>query len=124
VNLHGIVAKSVGAVNPMVTASVKISTGYTTAADGERTPGYATPVPATVQVQALQASELALVEGLNIQGIKRAVYLNGRWDGLVRPTKKGGDLITMLNGDIWLVIVVLEYWPDWCKVAVVLQNGS
>jgi hypothetical protein len=76
------------------------------------------------QVQSMTFSDLHQVDSLNLQGIKRAIYLNGRIDGLVRKDNKGGDLITRPNGEIWLVVLVLEYWPDWCKVAVTLQNGA
>lgn len=123
-NLHQLASRAISAVNPFVRAEVRISTGYTEASDGTRTPLYGAAIPAVVQVQPLSADEMHQVDGLNIQGIKRAIYLNGRWDGLVRPDRKGGDLVTMLGGDTWLVVVVLEYWPDWCKVAVTLQNGS
>jgi hypothetical protein len=123
-NLHQTVRGVIGAVNPFVIASLQVSIGSTTAADGTRTPTYARPAPVSCQVQALQFSDLTQLDGLNIQGIKRKIYVNGRWDGLVRAGKKGGDLITMKNGDVYLVVLVLEYWPDWCSVAVTLQNRA
>lgn len=42
-NLHGIVAPYVGAVNPLFTVTVQVSTGPTTAGDGSQTNTYATP---------------------------------------------------------------------------------
>lgn len=122
-NLHGIVAGVIGAVNPLQSLIVQVSTGYTNTG-GTRTPTFAKPVTVQGQVQSLTFSDLRQLEGLNVQGIQRAIYINGRIDGLVRSMNKGGDLITTEDGTVWLVSHVLEYWPDWCKVAVTLQNGS
>lgn len=123
-NLHGIASPYVAAVNPKVPIYVAQSTGYATGASGARTPLYAPPRLAWGQVQPLTFQDIVHVEGLNIQGTKRAIYLEGHWDGLVRSEKKGGDLLTLEDGSVWLVAVVLEQWPDWCKVAVVLQDNS
>jgi hypothetical protein len=122
-NLHQIVSGAIGVVNPHVIAQLYQSTGYTTADDGTQMPSYAAPVRASVQVQALSSDELKLVDGLNVQGNKQAIYLNGNWQGLVRPDHRGGDLIK-LGDTTYLVITVLESWPDWTKLAVVLQNGG
>lgn len=189
-NLHGIASGIISAVNPMVPARVDVSTGYTTASDGNRTPTYRTVTGVSAQVQALTYRDLIQVEGLNLNGTRRAIYFNGRVDGLVRVENKGGDLVTLptaafvgsiaddvltvasissgaiqvgdkvfgaaadtaivaqltgtpggvgtytvtpsqtfaeddlTTGNVWLVAMVLEQWPDWCKVAVTLQDGS
>jgi hypothetical protein len=123
-NLHAIVSNGVNVVNPFVPLVVQVSLGYTTSADGSRAPSYAQPVPVMGQVQALEYRDILQLESLNIQGQQRAIYIRGEVDGLVRPSKKGGDLITTPDGRIWLVTLVLEYWPDWCKAAVTLQDGS
>jgi hypothetical protein len=120
-NLHGIVANAISAVNPLVALLVQVSTGYSTNADGSRTPAYANAVSVQGQVQSLTAGDLRQLDALNIQGAQRAVYLNGRIDGLIRPGKKGGDLIITPEGNTWLVVHILEYWPDWVKAAITLQ---
>jgi len=76
------------------------------------------------QVQSLTYTDLTQIDGLNIQGVRRAIYINGEVDGLVRSENKGGDIITTPNGEVWLVVLVLEYWPDWTKCVVTLQNGA
>lgn len=121
-NLHEMVAGVVAAVNPPVAGTWARSTGYSTSGSGKRTPTYATAVALDMQVQALSGPELALVDGLNIQGIKRAVYLPGNVEGANRPDGKGGDVLTFL-GKTWLVLMVLETWDsgNWCKVAVAEQ---
>lgn len=126
-NLHGIVSGHVGAVNPFVPVSVQVSTGNTTGADGTRTPTYAAPVTVLAQVQPLQFRDIVQMDGLNLQGTRRAIYLNGRVDGLVRVSNQGGDLITIEvgpNAGVWLVAVVAEQWADWVKCLVTLQNGA
>ena len=123
-NLHAIVSGAIGTVNPFAPFDVKVSTGYTNNPDATRTPLYTTVSGVMGQVQSLTFRDLQQLEGLNLQGIRRAIYLDGRIDGLVRPAKKGGDLIIGCDGSVWLVAMVLEYWPDWCKVAVTLQNNG
>jgi hypothetical protein len=124
-NLHQIVSANINAVNPFITGSILISDGYDIAANKKQVPKYAPAVEASMQVQPLTASEIQHLDALNIQGTRRAIYINGRLDGLVRPLSKGGDIISFasgVNAGEWLVCVVSEQWPDWCRVAVVLQN--
>jgi hypothetical protein len=129
VNLHGIVSGAIATINPFVLATLNRSAGYTTAADGKRTPVYSIVPNISVQVQALTYGDLQQLDGLNIQGVRRAVYLNGAALAVVRPLQTGGDLFvfpsgTLPEGTTWLVAHVLEEWPDWYKVAITLQNGA
>lgn len=123
-DLHGLARGAISAVNPFVLATVQISTGSTQNADGGRTPTYTTFNNVSVQVQALSYKDLAQVEGLNLNGTRRAIYVSGELDGVVRSLGKGGDLITLPDGSVYLVAMVLEQWPDWAKVAATLQDGS
>lgn len=120
-NLHGIAGPIVAAVNPTVTVTVWTSTGSTTGADGRQTPTYASRT-AQAQIQALTYRDLVQTDGLNMNGVKRAVYFYGDVEGIVRSADRGGDLVTFPDDTVWLVAMVLEAWPDWCKVAVVLQT--
>lgn len=127
-NLHGIASPYVAAVNPMVDVTVRVSTGsYTTEEDGRRVPVYANTTGVPAQIQALGFTDIQKLDGLNLQGIRRKIYLNGKFDGLNRQESKGGDLIIYPDGDEWpfgtkwLVAQVLEQWPDWCCVAVTQQ---
>jgi hypothetical protein len=123
-NLHAIVAPAISAVNPVVTCQLQVSTGYSTSASGQRVPIYAGAVSALVQVQSLTYDELRQLDALNIQGIRRKIYLSGTFNGLVRSQQKGGDLVTLPDGTIWLIVHVFEYWADWTSAAITLQNGS
>lgn len=124
-NLHAVVSGAIGAINPHQQITLRVSTGYATNAAGKRSPAYAAPVSLTAQVQDLSSRDLLQLSGLGIQGSQKTVYCNGSIDGVVRVTQKGGDLITLADGSVWLTTQVLEQWDTgWCKVAITLQNGS
>ncbi len=108
------------------------NTGYTTGADGTRTPTYVTTTVGA-QIQALTGKDLQHRDMQNIAGVKRAAYLFGNVQSVVRADGKGGDLLTFPQniGDQpqkWLIVAVLETWnPDvagWCKVGIVLQDDA
>lgn len=122
-NLHAIAAPLVGVINENVVGDLATNQGYTTDAAGRRTPTLVTTAGVRMQVQALSGPELAQLDGLNIQGVKRGVYLHGDVQGVNRPEAKGGDLLRF-SGKEWLVVAVLETWGEaqWCKVAVTLQS--
>ncbi len=125
-NLHGIVRNVVGAVNPQVPCTVQHSTGSETSPDGKRVPAYGVPVPLMAQVQALTTRDLMQLNGLNIQGSTHKIYLSDPINGIVRSTRKGGDLITLNDAvhgvQTYLVTAVTEEWPDWTAVTATLQS--
>ena len=101
------------------------STGYITNDAGKRTP---TTITLTVQaqVQALSATDLKHIDGLNITGVMRSVYMYGNAAGVVRVDQIGGDILVFpeVPGGTprnWLVTQVMETWSDWCRVIVNLQ---
>ncbi len=119
-NLHAIVRSAITSVNPDIPVQVKISTGYTTTPAGKSVPSYAA-YSMMGQVQALTSTDLRKLEGLNIQGSMRTIYLSGSLDGVSRVKQKGGDLVTLPDGTTYLTTMVLEQWPDWVKVSVTQQ---
>lgn len=126
-NLHGIAAAYVSAVNPCVLAKWQKSTGSTTAADGSRTPSYDPARWISIQMQPMTYKDLMQVNGLNLGGEKRAVYVNHDIEAVIRSDIRGGDLITLLDGSVWLVVQPLENFgasSGWTKVAVVRQDDA
>lgn len=121
-NLHKLVSGAIGSINPFIQATLRQSNGYTTQADGTQTPSYI-DTPLSIQVQSLSGGDLQKLSGLNIQGVNNKIYFTGQGDGLVRLNRKGGDLL-IFNKRTWLVVQVLEDWPDWVSLAVILQNGG
>jgi len=125
-DLHGIVSGGIGQVNPYILGSIKVSTGNIQNPNGDGTliPTYVNVPQVPMQVQALTANDIKHLDGLNLQGVNNSIYVRGRINGLVRANNTGGDIITFPDGTVWLVTAVIESWPDWCKLAVTLQNGS
>lgn len=126
-NLHNIVSGCIGSVNPPVTCSYQQSLGSTIDTDGSRLPTFAAPVQMTAQKQPMTWQDTRQVDGLNINGEKAAFYVSGDWQALIRSTSRGGDLLTLADGSVWLVVMPLEDWfstAGWAKVACVLQNGA
>lgn len=126
VNVRGIVRQAVASINPDITATILQSDGYTTGSDYKQVPKYKTITGVTIQVQgSMNAQELAQVNNLNIQGVKQAVYIPGNWQGVVRADKKGGDVLQFADTDglvkNWLIVHILESWPEFTKVIVTLQ---
>lgn len=121
-DLRGIANRVSSTVNPNIPATVTRSTGYTMGAGMKQIPTYAAPLSCTVQMQALDGKDLAQVDGLNIQGVIKAVYIRGLLSGVNQPNVTGGDVL-IINGQSWLVVKVLEGWADWTKAAVVLQDN-
>lgn len=120
-DLNGIANLAAEVVNPNIPVSIQASTGYTIGSGLKQVPTYASAVSGYAQVQELSSSELKQVEGLNIQGVMRKLYLRSPLNGVIRPDGKGGDLVT-IAGQIWLVVKTLELWPLWCAVLIVLQE--
>ncbi len=127
-NLHSIVAPYIGAVNPQIPVSIQVSTGPSApGADGTVVPTYEDPVIVLGQVQPITSGDLRQLEGVNLGGVRWKIYLSGNIDGIVRPERKGGDLVTISTGPhqgVWLVVQILESWPDWCVAAIVQQNDG
>ena len=115
---HGITAT----VNPDTIGDVYVNTGPVTGYGGKREPGFTHYANQALQVQAMSYGALQRSEALNIQGVKRQVYFNGRLRGIERLAGAGGDMLGF-GGAYWLVVDVLEQWDasGWCKVLVVQQ---
>ena len=122
-NLHRIVKSAIGAVNPFVSAEVRVSDGFEIGAGRKQVPKYLPAQTISIQLQPLSGKDLQHVDGLNLQGLCKAIHVDGNFYGANREKSIGGDLISV-GGETWLVIEPLELWPDWCRLLVQLQVGS
>lgn len=122
-DLRGLANGVTSTVNPNVTVSVQRSTGYAIGAGARQVPTYATAVVGPANIQALDANDIKQLDGLNISGQIRAIYLRGALAGVVRPDDAGGDIV-QIGSEIWLVTKVLESWPTWTKAAIVRQEST
>ena len=119
-NLQDIVRSHITRVNPDIPAIIRGSAGYTTLANGKQVPKYEPDQHAMIQRQELTQRELMQIDNVNKQGVMCSVYVSGNYYGVLRASQLGGDLF-IFNGQTWKVVQVLEAWPDWCKLAMVLQ---
>lgn len=120
-DIRAIANAAIQVVNPDITVTVLRSDGYAIGVGRKQEPSYEDPVEGPAQLQALDNDDLKQLDGLNIQGTIRAIYLRGSLAGVIRPDSKGGDLV-LFGGQTWLVFKVLETWPLWTKAAIVLQG--
>ena len=121
-NLHSIVSGAIGTINPSTTITVQYSAGTVVAADGSQSPTYTTQ-SIQAQVQPLTYSDEVKANGLNLQGLRKKIYINGQVNGMIRSLNNNGDLVTLPDGSVWKVALV-ENWADWCNAIITLQNGS
>ncbi len=110
-NLHSIVKSAIGAVNPHVLVELRLSDGYTTGDDGERTPAYQTPGALTgsiaadvLTVTAITAGKLAIGQtligaaaGTKITGMLSGVGGIGTYRVSPSQTFASGPLTTKLS---------------------------
>ncbi len=127
-NVYDIANRTIQAVNADIPMTWRLSAGYTTDPDGMRKPAYI-DMAITGQVQPMSGDSLAFTEGLDIQGIMRAVWMHGNVQGVVRSDERGGDLLLFpqVPGtpvQAWKVVTVVETWPTWAHVVVVLQEND
>jgi hypothetical protein len=120
-SVFGIANRAISVINPHRRAKLRRAAGYTIAADGTQIPRYDEIGDLLVNVQSLSTTDLMKADGLNLQGNKNSVYLQGNWNGIIRADQTGGDIL-ILDGYEWLVALVLESWPEWTKVLVTQQT--
>lgn len=127
INVRGLANAAIQVVNPNITGTFYLSTGFTINAAKKQVPSYAAGVNVPMQVQAVTAENLKHLEGMNIEGVVRSVHMWGNTQGVVRVTQQGGDLLYFRDVPtgtlrVWKVVKVVETWPDWCHVIVNLQT--
>ena len=126
-NVRGLANGLIQQINPNITAQWVTSTGgYTTSAAGHRVANTQVARAIKIQAQGVSSDDLKHTDGLNIKGVMRSVTMYGNVQGVVRADSKGGDILKfpqMPNGLTrdWRVVQVLETWPEWSRVLVVMQ---
>ena len=124
-NIRGIANKYIQVPNKNQFINWVQSNGYVTDDAGNRTPMTLT-LTVEAQIQALSATDLKHIDGLNITGVMRSVYMYGNAAGVVRADQIGGDILVFPEvpggcNKNWLINQVIETWSDWCHVIVTLQ---
>jgi hypothetical protein len=124
-NVRALANKYIQVTNPNQKINWIQSNGYVTDDAGKRTPKTIT-LTVDAQVQALSATDLKHIDGLNITGVMRSIYMYGNAAGVVRADQIGGDILVFPEvpggcNKNWLINQVIETWSDWCHVIVTLQ---
>lgn len=125
-NMHNVVRSVITTVSPDILVLWRQSNGYTTSADGRPLPQYTDVPNLRAQVQAQISESMNHVDFISQQGVYRDVYMYGDVEAINRPNAIGGDLLVFPEvpggpNMAWLVRLVCETWPEWCKVSVALQ---
>lgn len=114
------------AVNKNVTATVKISTGYTVSPSGKQEQSYVS-VNRALQLQSMESDELEHFGFSSQQGVFKSVYMDGMIDIIDRMDQKGTSLVeTQRYGDsrisTWQVVKIAESYNDWVRF-IIRQTG-
>ena len=114
------------AVNENVTATVKISTGYTVSPSGKQEQSYVS-VNRVLQLQSMESDELEHFGFSSQQGVFKSVYMDGMIDIIDRMDQKGTSLVeTQRYGDsrisTWQVMKIAESYNDWVRF-IIRQTG-
>ena len=120
-SLHDLVANIVSSVNPMMLCQWYQNTGVVVAADGTTAPSYAAPTTVSCQVQQLSSADRKNLNDMAVSGITRKVWCDVILTGIDREAGLGGDRLYLPDGTIWLVVQVVETWPDWCSALIQKQ---
>ncbi|MDH0356963.1 hypothetical protein [Morganella sp. GD04133] len=120
-NLRGIANGMTSRINPNITAIGRRYKGETIGTGRKPVPEYYPDEEVTVQLQPLSDGDLKHVDGMNLQGLVKTLFINGAYYGANRTLKKGGDLF-IIDGQEWLVVDPVELWPDWSRVIICLQT--
>lgn len=128
INLRGIANAAIQGINPNIKIRVQSPNGFTTDEYYNQVPKY---IEETLQgnVQAMSSDDLKHIDGLNLEGTLRAVYLYGNYNGVMRVGQQPSTKLFFTTNESgvtrereWNVFKMLEAWQGWCKVAVVLQE--
>ncbi|KZQ20253.1 hypothetical protein A3461_23575 [Enterobacter roggenkampii] len=119
-NLRQIANNAITSINPNIPAVLKKYAGEIICPGRKPTPSYLPDQNVTIQLQPISRGDMQHVDGLNIQGLAKVIYVNGNYFSVQREMEQGGDIF-VINGEQWLVVEPVELWPDWCRLIAVLQ---
>lgn len=122
-NLRQIANNAITSINPNISAILKKYAGETIGHGHKPVPSYLPDQNVTIQLQPISRGDMQHVDGLNIQGLAKVIYVNGNYFSVQREMEQGGDIF-VINGEQWLVVEPVELWPNWCRLIAVLQVST
>ena len=125
-NLHGIVFKAIGAVNPHTTVEWYRSVPTITSGFDRSCPQWKTPLKIQAQIQSESEATLFHSDNVGKSSTTRKVYLFSRAKLKIQPsthqraTGRGGDILRFPDGTWWLISAIVEQFSNvgWCSVRV------
>lgn len=126
-NLRQIANNAITSINPNITSTLRKYAGEGIGAGRKPVPKYYPDQQVTIQLQPVPRGEMQHVDGLNVAGLAKIIYVNGNYFSVNRALEKGGDLFEFEYAgakQTWLVVEPVELWPDWCRLLCVLQLGE
>lgn len=128
INVRAAANAAIQIVNPNEGGWLYRSTGNTIdPTTRKQVPSFAPAESVRLQIQPVDGPNLRHLDGLNIEGVPRSVHMWGNTQGVVRVSQQGGDLLYFRDVPtgtlrVWKVVKVVETWPDWCHLIVVMQT--
>lgn len=122
-NLHKIANSAIRRVNPNISAILKKYAGETIGPGRKPLPSYLPDQNVTIQLQPISRGDMQHVDGLNIQGLAKVIYVNGNYFSVQREMEQGGDIF-VIGSEQWLVVEPVELWSNWCRLIAVLQVST
>lgn len=124
-NLREIANACIQGINPDQTVTWRRSGGYTVLPSGKTVPSYE-DTECLANVQSLSDQQLRHMNGLNISGVMRSLYLSSNAMGISFRQIRGGDLFIFrefegVEPTTWKVVNAAETWDNWAHVIVVQQ---
>ena len=122
-NLRSIANGLTQAINPNKIAIGRRFQGVTVGAGRIESPSYYPDEKITVQLQPLSYGDIKHMDGMNIQGIVKSLYINSAsYYAVDRKMTKGGDLF-IIDGSTWLLVDMIEQWSEsgWTRVIINLR---
>ena len=122
-DVRSLANNAIQSINSDIIVTIRSSTGFGIDPNSLRQIPVYLEHSGIAQIQALDGKDLKQLDGLNINGTIRALYIKGELNNVIKARQIGGDLV-LIAGQTWLVVKVLEGWPSWTKVAIVLQDDD
>lgn len=129
-NLHGIVFKAIGAVNPHETVEWYRAIPTVTDAFEREPPKWKPPIEIQAQIQSESEATLFHSDNVGKSSTSRKVYLFSRAKLKIQPAPnmrlvgRGGDVLRFPDGTWWGISAILEQFSNvgWCSVRATMLN--
>ncbi|MEY0321018.1 hypothetical protein [Providencia stuartii] len=126
IKVRSLANTAIQSVNKDLPATLLANVGYEIVPGGKQTPKFIS-YPINVQMQSISTQELEHLGVINQQGEFSYCYAKGQIEAIRRAKQTGADKISFVaygesEASEWLVIKVIESYPEWVKVLLCRQQ--